>query len=88
MKFDDTVNAILEGVADVKVKKGRMKTLLGLEPDEKIIDKFSSGKELASKLLKALNGDKKEAAGMLAFAANVSPAKNLLDDALNALKDL
>ena len=89
MKFDETINKILsERLSDVNIKQGKMKKLLGVKEDETLEDKFSNGKALAQALLKAVNDDKKEASGMLAYAANINPEKNILDDALKALKDL
>lgn len=73
---------------DIKIKKGEMHRLLGVSEDETIISKYSSGKKLAQDLLNAVNGNKKKATGMLAYAANLDPQTNVLDAALKALKDL
>lgn len=77
-----------ERLSDVEVEKGKMHKLLGLKDDEKITDVYTSGEKLAKDLVKALKGDQKEAAGMLAYAANISSVENVLDDALSALKDM
>ena len=69
-------------------KKGKMHKLLGIPEDEKVTDHFKSGKALAEKLLKAVDGDHKKAAGMLAFAANVDKTNNVLDAALKHLKKM
>lgn len=75
-------------VNTVKVKKGRMHKLLRIPQDKKIIDVYTSGKKLAQDLLKALNGNKKEASSMLAYASNVDKRNNVLDSALKAIKKL
>ena len=72
---------------DVKPEKGKMHRMLGLKPDENIATKYTSGKKLAADLLKAAK-NKKEATGMLAFSANISPKDNVFDKALRAMKDL
>ncbi len=70
-----------------KVHKGKMHKLLGVPAGEKITDHYKSGRALASALLKA-TGDKKEATGMLAFAANLDKDNNVLDAALHHMKDM
>ena len=67
---------------NLSIEKGKMKKLLGLKPTDKICDIYTSGKDLAEDLVNALNGDKKEASSMLAFAANIDPTNNVLDTAL------
>jgi hypothetical protein len=42
--------------------------------------------ELAKALVKALNGDQKKAAGMLAWSANIRKEHGIFDEALSALK--
>ena len=69
---------------DVKVKSGKMRELLKVGDDEKIGDKFKSGKALADALVEA-TGDKSEAASMLAFVANVDPHEDIFDDALTSM---
>ena len=89
MKFNEAIEKYLnERLSDVKPKEGEMHKLLGIDPDDTIIDKYSSGKKLAADLLKAVNGDKKKAASMLAYAANIDSNNNVLDDALAAIKEL
>ena len=74
---------------DVKPEKGKMHKVLGIPEDDKIEDHYSSGKDLASALVKAVKGDKKKAAGMLAFAANVKGGtRDIFDKALVALKTI
>ena len=73
---------------EIKVKTGRMHRLLGIPQGKKIIDVYSSGITLAKDLLKAVNGNKKQASSMLAFAANVDKDNNVLDKALHAIKKL
>lgn len=73
---------------DVNVKKGKMRKLLKVPADEKLTDVYTSGHKLAKDLLKAVNGDKKEASSMLAYAANVDSKNNILDRALHAIKSL
>lgn len=75
---------------DIKVQKGKMTKLLltdkEIESGMKISDKYTSGKKLAADLIKALDGNKKKAAGMLAFAANIAKGDDIYDKALRALK--
>lgn len=74
---------------DVHKDEGKMHRLLGLKEDEKIVDKYSSGKKLAKDLLKANKGDKRKTGGQLGFVANVGgPNKSVFKSALSALKDL
>lgn len=92
LKFNEFVNEQKNNEAEkwskgVEVEKGKMHKVLGLADDEKITDKYTSGKKLAQDLLKAV-GNKKEATGMLAFAANVNPKDNVFDKALSAMKEL
>jgi uncharacterized protein Yka (UPF0111/DUF47 family) len=86
--FHEVDENLEERLSDVEPEKGKMHKLLGLKDDEKITDVYTSGEKLAKDLVKALKGDQKEAAGMLAYAANISSADNVLDDALSALKDM
>ena len=90
--FDDIQRKINENskkwAQKAKPKKGKMHELLGLDPDEKVSSKYTSGKKLAEALLKATNNDKKKVASMLAFAANVDKTDNVLDKALRYLKKL
>lgn len=88
MLFEEYLIEKEKWAQDVNVEKGKMKSLLGLKPDEKVTDKYSSGEQLAKDLVKALNGDQKKAAGMLAFAANVDKTNNVLDSALKYLKNM
>jgi len=75
---------------DVKkdVKKGKMHDLLGVPQDKEIADVYKDPKKLAQDLVKATDGDQKEATGMLAFAANINPANNIFDKALKAMKEI
>lgn len=70
-----------------KVHKGKMHKLLNVPEGEKVTDHFKSGKALANALLKACGGDRKEATGMLAFAANLDKSDNVLDAALHHMKE-
>lgn len=70
---------------DVEIKKGKMHKLLNIPEDKKITDIYTSGVELAKDLLKAVSGDKKKAAGMLAFPANLSKENDVFDVALRHL---
>lgn len=72
---------------NVDVEKGKMHKKLGVPENKNIKDVYSSGKKLAKDLLKAV-GNKKEATGMIAYAANVNSEKNVFDDALKAVKNL
>lgn len=72
----------------IDVKEGKMTKLLNIPKGKKITDVYTSGKKLAEDLLKAVDGDKKKASSMLAFAANVDKTDNVLDTALrNISKD-
>ncbi len=70
-----------------KVKAGKMHKLLGVPEDKEITDVYTDPKKLAEDLVKA-TGDKKEATGMLAFAANINPANNIFDKALKAMPEV
>ena len=92
-KFNDLYESIVMSDAEkwaqkVNVKTGRMHDLLNIPPNKKIIDVYKSGTTLAKDLLKAVNGNKKQASSMLAFAANVDKRNNILDMALKAIKKL
>ena len=71
---------------DVKktIKKGKMHALLNVPQDKEITDVYDDPVKLAEDLVKA-TGDKKEATGMLAFAANINPKENIFDKALRAM---
>lgn len=71
----------------VDVEEGKMHKKLGVPKDKKIKDVYSSGEKLAKDLLDAV-GNKKEATGMLAYAANVNSEKDVFDYALSAMKNL
>ena len=86
--YKEILNEAEKWAQDVDVKKGKMHRLLNVPSDKKIIDVYKSGKKLAQDLLNAVNGDKKKASSMLAFAANVDPTNNVLDTALHAIKTL
>lgn len=73
---------------DVNIKKGKMRKLLKVPADQKLTDVYASGHKLAKALLKAVNGNKKEASSMLAYAANIDSDNNVLDRALHAIKNL
>jgi hypothetical protein len=73
--------------ADVEPKKGKMHKILGIPEDKKITDVYTSGKKLASDLLKKV-GDRKEATSMLAFAANIDKSDNVLDSALKTIQNI
>ncbi len=92
-KFNELYSGIMseakkKWAQDVDVKKGKMHRLLNVSADKKIIDVYKSGKQLAQDLLNAVNGDKKKASSMLAFAANVDSRNNVLDTALQAIENL
>jgi hypothetical protein len=91
MKYIHTFESFLdEGeLYDVKkkVKAGKMHKLLGVPEDKEITDVYTDPKKLAEDLVKA-TGDKKEAAGMLAFAANINPKENIFDKALRVMPDV
>ena len=72
-----------EWASDIEPKEGKMKELLSIPEGKKVSDVYTSGKKLANDLVKALKGDKKKAASMLAFAANIDKQDNVLDVALS-----
>lgn len=81
---------IAEGdLYDVKktVKKGKMHKLLNVPEDKEITDVYKDPKKLAADLVNA-TGNKKEATGMLAFAANINPVNNIFDKALKAMPEI
>ena len=71
-----------------QIKGGKMRELLGVSADEKIEDVYSDPKKLADDLVKALNGNKKKAAGMLSFVANVRKGVEVFSKALKLIKDV
>ena len=73
---------------DVNVKRNKMRRLLKIPADQKLTDVYTSGHKLAKDLLKAVDGNKKEASSMLAYAANIDSKDNVLDRALHAIKSL
>jgi hypothetical protein len=64
-------------------KNSKISKVLGLKNGETVSEMYKSGKKLATDLLKAVGGDRKKAASMLAFAANMDKTENVLDDALS-----
>jgi len=70
---------------DIKVKKGKMHTLLKVPDDKNIEDVYTSGEKLAKDLIKEVG--KEKAAGMINFAANINKEKNIYDDAQKYLSD-
>jgi len=88
MKFLDTYNQIIEEtqwLKDIKIKSGKMTRLLNIPNGKKIIDVYTSGEKLAKDLVKAVGGNKKKAAGMLAIPANANPENNVFDVALKSI---
>lgn len=65
-----------------------MHKVLGIPAGDKIEDHYKTGMALAKALVKALDGNQKKAAGMLAWAANVRKEGDIFDDALSALKKI
>lgn len=74
-------------VSRVHIKPGKMHQLLNIPENERIEDHFNNGKHLAMTLVKALGGDQRKAAGMLAWVANIQKGHNIFDQALAALKE-
>lgn len=68
---------------EVKPKKNKMHSILGIDKDKKISDVYTSGKKLAQALVDKVG--KKKAASMLAFAANINKDENVYDKALRAI---
>lgn len=79
-------NQFSERLSDVNYKKGKMHDILNIPDDKKITDVYTSGKELAKDLVDKVG--KKEATGMLAFAANINKEHDIFDIALSAMKNL
>lgn len=71
----------------IHIKPGKMHILLGIPEKERIEDHFNNGKHLAMSLVKALGGDQRKAAGMLAWVANIQKGHNIFVDALSSLKE-
>jgi ABC-type uncharacterized transport system YnjBCD ATPase subunit len=71
----------------IHIKPGRMHKLLNIPENERIEDHFNDGKHLAMALVKALKGDQRKAAGMLAWVANIQKGHNIFDKALASLKE-
>ena len=71
----------------ITVKKGKMKSLLGIKPDEKVSSKYTSGEKLAKALMAKVK-DEKEVTGMLAYAANLSSKEDVFDSALSYMKKI
>lgn len=71
----------------IHIKPGRMHKLLNIPEGESIEDHFNNGKHLALALVKALKGDQRKAAGMLAWSANIQKGGSIFDEALSALKE-
>lgn len=90
--------SFIEEINEVKVAKGLMHKLLGIQPDEKIDSKYKNGEELAHALLVAIKKAKivpqkdirRKATSMLAFAGNwPSEGKGtVIDKALTAIKKI
>lgn len=90
--------SFVEKINEVKVVKGLMHKLLGINQGEKIADKYKKGEELAKDLLVAVKKARivpqkdirRKATSMLAFAGNwPSEGKNtVIDKALAAIKKI
>lgn len=74
-------------LSKIHIKPGKMHKLLNIPENERIEDHFSDGKHLAMALVRALKGDQRKAAGMLAWVANIQKGHNIFDQALSALKE-
>ena len=89
LKFEDyLLNEAKKTVSKVNIKEGKMHKLLGVPAGEKIEDHYKTGMSLAKALVKALDGDQKKAAGMLAWAANIQKRGDIYDNALSSLKKI
>lgn len=87
LKFEQFIlNEAKKTVSKVNIREGKMHKVLGIPAGEKIEDHYKSGMALAKALVKALNGDQKKAAGMLAWAANIRKEGDIFDKALSSLK--
>lgn len=73
-------------LSDVPIEKGKMHGVLGLGSDEKITDKYTSGKALAQALIAKVG--KEEATGMINWAANINPSENIFDQAQKVLSEI
>lgn len=89
LKFEDyLLNEAKKTVSKVKIEEDKMHKVLGVPSGDKIEDHYKTGMELAKALVKALKGDQKKAAGMLAWAANIQKRGDIFDDALSSLKKI
>lgn len=68
--------------------EGKMHRALNIPKGKKVTDIYTSGKELATDLLKANKGDKRKTAGQLGFVANVGKGDSVFDKALRYLPNL
>lgn len=68
-------------VSKVQPEEGKMHKILGLSADEKITDRYKSGKALYDALMDKV-GDKKKVKSMLAYAANINSGQDVFDKAL------
>lgn len=84
----DTINEKEKWAKDVKPKKGKMHDLLNIPADKTVTSVYSSGEKLAKALMRATNNNEKKVSSMLAFAANVDKADNVLDSALHYMKKI
>lgn len=82
------MNEAKKTVSKVGIRKGKMHQVLGIPSGEKIEDHYKTGLSLAKALVKALKGDQRKAAGMLAWAANIRKEGDIFDNALAALKKI
>jgi hypothetical protein len=74
-------------ISRIDIKPGKMHKLLNIPEGERIEDHFNNGKHLAMSLVKALGGDQRKAAGMLAWVANIQKGPSIFDEALSSLKE-
>lgn len=75
-----------EKISKVHPDEGKMHKILGVEPGEKIEDKFKSGEDLYKHLLSKLK-DHTKVIKMIAYAANISKENDIFDAALRYAKE-
>lgn len=70
----------------LEIKEGKLRRILGVPKGKSIEDVYTSGKQIAKKLLNKV--DYESAIKMITFAANMNPDNKLFKAAFNSVKNL